>query len=479
MKVVVIGGGVVGALIVRELSMYDLEITLIEKNLDIGWGVTKANSAILHAGYDDPIGSVRAKFCAKGNELYTQLAKELDFEIKRIGSYVIAFDEQELDTLKKLLRQGEVNGVPGLEIHEKEIILEKEPNLSKEIKYGLWAPTAGITEPWMIAIAAVENAVDNGAKLILGEKVVDFEKHYDRITKVITDKSSYEADVVINAAGLFADEIAELAGAEYVPLHPRRGEYILLDKKIGNMVSSVIFPTPTILSKGILVLPTIDGGLLLGPTAVDLASDMKDNLSTTSEGLKEIISFTKRFVPSLDFSQTVKTFSGLRPESPQKDFFINNSERVKNFINIMAMRSPGLTAAPAIAKHVVEEIIQERLKISLSARKDFNPIRKGIKSFSKLSPKEWQKHVEQNPLAGRLICYCNEVTEDEIVEAIKRGARTLDGVKFRTRAMFGRCQGGFCSIKIMKILERELNVDMSQIVQKSYNSWIVSGRVRE
>ncbi len=479
MKVIVIGAGVVGSLAARELCKYDLDLTIIEKNLDIGWGVTKANSAILHAGYDDPAGSMRAKFCAKGNELYTQLSKELDFEIKRIGSYVIALNDQEVKTVEELYEQGKINKVPGLEIHSRNTVLEREPNLSKDVQCGLWAPTAGITEPWMVAIAAVENAVENGAKVVLNEEVVGFEKKNDRITKVITDKNSYEADLVINAAGLFADKIAILAGAEYVPLHPRRGEYILLDKKVGTTVRSIIFPTPTKTSKGILVLPTIDGGLLLGPTAVDLPADMKNHFETTQEGLEQIKSFTKTLVPSLDFSQTVKTFCGLRPESPQKDFFIGASKVVKNFVNLMAMRSPGLTAAPAIAQYTVEQIIQQELGFRLTAKKDFNPFRKGIKKIVELPLEEWQKLVQKDPAAGRLICYCNEVTEAEIIEAIRRGARTLDGVKFRTRAMFGRCQGGFCSIKIMKILQRELKMDMSQIVLKSPESWIVDGKVRE
>lgn len=478
-KIIVIGAGVVGSLAARELSKYDLDITVIEKNLDVGWGVTKANSAILHAGYDDPIGSARAKFCVRGNALYVQLSKELDFEIKRIGSYVVAFNDEEIKTIEELYEQGRINGVPSLEIHDRNTLLEREPNLNKEVKCGLWAPTAGITEPWMVAIAAMENAVANGVKFVLNEKVVGFEKKDSKVTKVITDKNSYDADLVINAAGLFADQIAILAGAEYVPLHPRRGEYILLDKKVGSTVKSIIFPTPTKTSKGILVLPTIDGGLLLGPTAVDLPSDMKDHFETTTEGLEQIKNFTKTLVPSLDFSQTVKTFCGLRPESPQKDFFVGASKIVKNFINLMAMRSPGLTAAPAVAKYLVEEIIQEELGFKLSKKKGFNPVRKGIKKIVELPLEEWQELVRKDPAAGRLICYCNEVTEAEIIEAIKRGATTLDGIKFRTRAMFGRCQGGFCSIKIMKILERELKKDMSQIVLKSPQGWIVNGKVRE
>lgn len=479
MKIAVIGAGVVGSLIARELCKYDVEVLLIEKNLDVGWGVTKANSAILHAGYDDPIGSTRAKFCSSGNAMYTELAEELDFEIKRTGSYVLAFNDEEINVLHKLLKQGEINRVPDLELHDRGEILEREPKVNPNVKMGLWAPTAGITEPWMVAIAAVENALENGLKLFLNEEVVEFEKSNGRVIKIITSKQTHSVDVVINAAGLFADELSKRAGAEYVPLHPRKGQYILLDKKLGRTVNSVIFPTPTEKSKGILVLPTIDGGLLLGPTAEDLPSDRKHDLTTTSEGLQQIKDFVLRLVPEIDFSLTVKTFAGLRPESPQKDFFIGVSQSVPNFINVMAMRSPGLTAAPAIAKYVVEDLLQDQLKLRLTKKSDFKPKRKAIKKYTELSLEEWQKAVVENPAAGRMICFCNEVTEAEIVEAIRRGARTLDGVKFRTRAMFGRCQGGFCMSKILKILERELGTDASNIVLKSASSWIVNGKVRE
>ncbi|MCS7175780.1 FAD-dependent oxidoreductase [Pseudothermotoga sp.] len=479
MKIAVIGAGVVGSLIARELCKYDAEVLLIEKNMDVGWGVTKANSAILHAGYDDPVGSVRSKFCSLGNAMYTELAKELDFEIKRTGSYVLAFNDEEISVLHKLLKQGEVNKVPGLELHDRDEILSREPRVNPKVKMGLWAPTAGITEPWMIAIAAVENALENGLKLFLNEEVIGFEKSNGKIKKIITNKQEHSVDIVINVAGLFADEISKLAGAEYVPLHPRKGQYILLDKKLGKIVNSVIFPTPTEKSKGILVLPTIDGGLLLGPTAEDLPSDRKHDLTTTSEGLQQIKDFVLKLVPDIDFSLVVKTFAGLRPESPQKDFFISASRTVQNFINVMAMRSPGLTAAPAIAKYVVEDLIQDQLKLTLKRKRNFKSKREAIKKYTQLSLEEWQEVVARKPSAGRMVCFCNEVTEAEIVEAISRGARTLDGVKFRTRAMFGRCQGGFCMSKILKILERELGTDASNITLKSPGSWIVDGKVRE
>lgn len=479
MRIAVIGAGVFGSLIARELSKYDVDVMLIEKNLDVGMGVTKANSAIVHAGYDDPPGTVRSKFCVLGNSMYEDLSKELDFEYKKIGSLVAAFDDREVKVLMKLLRQGEENKVEGLRILEREETLAMEPNLNPAVKMSLFAPSAGITEPWMVAIAAVENAMENGAKLILGEGVVGFEKRNGKIVKVVTTRNRYEVDLVINCAGLHADEIAKMAGAEHVDLYPRKGEYILLDKKLGGHVRHVVFPVPTETSKGILVLPTVDGGILLGPTAEDLPSVMKDRPLTTREGLSKVKENAKRLFPRLDLSYVVKTFSGLRPESPQRDFYIGRSKLVENFINVMATRSPGLTAAPAVAKYVVEEIIQGEIGVSLTRKKDFNPFRKGIVHYASLSLEKWQEEIRRDPRAGKIVCFCNEVTEKEVIEAIKRGARTLDGVKFRTRAMFGRCQGNFCMPRIMKILERELGTDMSSLTLKSENSWIVDGKVRE
>ncbi len=477
MKVVVIGAGIVGSLIARELTRYDLEVSLLEKEMDVGWGVTKANSAIVHAGYDDEPGTVRAEFSSLGNSMYEELSKELDFEFKRVGSHVVALDEGEIRTLEILLKRGERNGVPNLRILERKELLEMEPNLSESAVASLYAPTAGITEPWMVAIAAVENAVKNGLRLFLSERVVDVEVRGGRVRRVVTDVGSHDADIVVNAAGLFSDDIARMAGAEYVPLHPRRGEYILLDN-VKTFVNSVVFPTPSEKSKGILVLPTVEGNTLIGPNAEDLAEDRKSDVSTSSRGIEEVIKGAKRLVPSIDLSLAVKTFAGLRPESPQKDFFIGASKRVWGFINVSAMRSPGLTAAPAIAKYVVEKIMAEDLGLNLVKKRDFDPFRKGITRYSKLDPEDWKREIERDPRAGRIVCFCNKITEKEVVEAIRRGARTLDGVKFRTRAMFGRCQGGFCTARIMRIMSRELGVDMSEIKLRSEGSWILDGKVR-
>ncbi|MCD6448997.1 MAG: NAD(P)/FAD-dependent oxidoreductase [Thermotogaceae bacterium] len=479
MKAVVIGAGIVGSLVSRELTRYGFDVSIIEKEADVAWGVTKANSGIVHAGYDDEPGTLRAALCAKGNAMYEEISKELDVKVKRTGSLVVAFNNEELETLKELLKRGEINGVPDLKILDRDEVLSMEPHLNPEVKYALYAPTAGVIFPWDAAIAAVENALDNGAKLFLNEKVVDIEVKDGKVRKVITDKGEHKADLVINAAGLYGDEISKMAGAEYVPIHPRKGEYILLDSNVSKMVKRVIFPTPTEKSKGILVVPTLTGEILLGPTAQDLPPEMKDDLSTTAEGLNFVKEKVVKLMPDIPFNMALKTFAGLRPESPQKDFFIKKSNKVWGFVNVIAIRSPGLTAAPAIAKYVIEKVIEEDLGITLEKNESFNPVRKGITHFADLPEEEWNEIIKKDPEAGKIICFCNKVTEREVIEAIKRGAKTLDGIKFRTRAMAGRCQANFCATKVIKLLARELGVDMSEIMLKSGNTWVVDGKVRE
>lgn len=477
MRVFVIGAGITGSLITRELSKYDLEVHVIDKAPDIGWGVTKANSAIVHGGYDDPPGSVRAQFAAPGNKMYDELSNELDFDFIRTGSYVVAFKEEDVEYLKELKKRGVKNGVSNLEILTSEELKNREPNLNKDIKAALWCPTAGITEPWEVSIAAIENAKDNGAIVHLDEKVLDIIVQNQKVKKILTDKGEYNADIIINAAGLFADEIAKMAGVADFEIFPRKGEYILLDKKLKGLVNAVIFPTPTKKSKGILVVPTVDGGILLGPNAVDLPKDQKNNLETTKEGLNEVYEKSKALVPSIDISYSVKTFAGLRPETKNKDFIIG-ATKIWGFINVAGIRSPGLTAAPAIAKYITEKVIPEDLGLNLSKKSNFNPFRKRIPHLKETNLEEWEKIVKKDPRFGRTVCFCNNVSEGEIVEAIKRGAKTLDGVKFRTRASFGRCQGGFCSLKILEIISRELSIPLEEIKQNYKNSWIVKGKVR-
>lgn len=480
MKIIIIGAGIIGSLIAREFTRYDCDVIVIEKEKDAGLGVSKANSAIIHAGYDDEPDTIRARFCSKGNFLYIKLAEELDIEVKRIGSHVVAFNNEERNTINKLYEQGIKNNVPGLRILEKDELLNMEPNLNPDVIASLYAPTAAITEPWQACIAAIENANLNGAQINFQEEVVSIETTDSRIKRVITNKHEYLADIVVNAAGLYADKIATMAGDKAIPIFPRIGEYILLNKfTTHDLVNSIIFPTPSKMGKGILVLPTVDKGILLGPTSTDLHYRLKDLRATSKEGLDRIVQNAKRLVPSIDIRETVKIFAGSRPETPNKDFWIGPSRNIYGLFHVAGMRSPGLTSAPAIAVWTISQIIKN-YELKLKEKSGFNPYRKRIQHYiGELNYQEYDQIIKNDPLAGKIVCVCNKVTEREIVEAIRRGAKTLDSIKFRTRASFGECQGGFCTNKILEILSRETGISVDNIVYNSDSSYIVKGKVRK
>lgn len=469
LKIAVIGAGIVGSLIARELTKYEINVEIFEKLPDVGWGITKANSGILHAGYDDEPGTLRAKYCAIGNRMYEQLSKELNFELKRTGSLVLAFNQKDISVLKELKRRGEINGVKDLRILTKLEALEVEPNLSREVISALYAPSAGIIAPWEAAQAAAENAVENGAILHLSTEIKDIINENNRYV-LDTSKGKFHFDMIVNAAGLWADELAEKAGVKVTPIHPRRGEYILLDQP--DVVRTVVFPTPSKAGKGVLVLPTVHNTILLGPTSEDLPPTHKEATETTSEGLSKIVRNAKKLVPAINLSKTIRTFAGLRPENDIKDFVF---KREGNMIHVVATRSPGLSSAPAIAKDIANSMLGE---LEIKKRVDFNPFRKAVPRVIKMSDEEKEKLIAQDPSYGRVVCRCNHVTEGEIVDAIKHGARTLDGIKFRTTAMFGRCQGSFCTVKIMKIMKRELGEEYEDICKNLPKSHIVDGDVR-
>lgn len=466
MRIAIIGAGVVGTLVARELTKYEAEIEVFEKYPDVGWGVTRANSGVIHAGYDDEPESVRSKYCVHGNALYTKLSQELNFSFKRTGSLVVAFNDEEIKMLEKLLERGNKNGVEDLRILDKYESLEKEPNLSREVVASLWAPSAGIVGPWEVAQAAMENALDNGAKLHLSTEVKAVKRENKKIL-VETESKSEEFDFVINASGLWADLIAKSAGVSVTPLHPRKGEYILLDQP--DLVRSVIFPVPSKAGKGILVLPTVHNTTLLGPTSEDLPPDWRENTETTREGIRKIIENVRRLVPAINLSRSIRTFAGLRPENDLRDFVIIKGDTM---VNVVATRSPGLTSAPAIAEDIAKWIVDLK---GLNSNKHFNPYRRPIPRPYEMADDEREALIRKNPTFGRVICRCNKVTEGEVIEAIKRGARTLDGVKLRTTAMFGRCQGSFCTVNIMKIIKREVGTDFEKIEKNLAGSNIVDG----
>lgn len=479
MTVVVIGAGLVGTLTARALCRRDCRVILVERGPDVGLGVSKANSGIVHAGYDDEPGTLRSRFCVPGNAQWSVLADELDIDVQRIGSHVVAFQREDLNVLDELKARGEANGVPGLRLLDQAELLQKEPHLNPTAVASLWAPTAAVTEPWQLVLAATENALANGLELRLNEEVTGFETTADRLQAVLTTHGRIPCDAAVNAAGLWADRVAHLAGDAAPPLTPRRGEYILLNKFTAHdLVNSILFPVPSRLGKGMLVTPTVDKGILLGPTAEDLPPSLKDDRATTAVGLDKIVASARHMIPSLDLREAVKVFAGSRPESPGKDFWISPSRRVLGLVHAGALRSPGLTAAPALADHLVD-LVEQTLGRALSPNPDFQPRRKRIPSFLKdLSPEALDQAIAADPAAGRVVCVCNRVTEKEVVEAIRRGARSLDGIKFRTRALFGECQGGFCSHRLLHLLSRELGVDEDQLDYGLDGSWVVRGRVR-
>lgn len=465
--VVVIGGGIVGTAILRELSKYDLKCVLVEKEPDVALGTTKANSAILHAGFDAPTGSLKAITNVRGNKLYHELEKELDLDIKWTGSLVAATTDEEMETLQELLKRGHANGVEGLQILSKEEVLEQEPNLTT-VKGALWAPSAGVCWPFGVAIAFAECAVQNGAEVIRDCRVLGFVKEEGKIVGVETSKGTIAAKYVVNAAGVYADEVAKLAGDDTFTITPRKGEYILFDKTAcSSLVYGVVFPTPTKKSKGILVCTTTHGNTFIGPNANEM--DSKEDLAVTAEGMNEIMTSARKLIPNLPMGAAITQFAGLRAVSSTGDFILGASDKVENLYNAAGMQSPGLTAAPAVGEMIAAEIA----RVSGAAKKaDFKAALPKKKVFNHMTNTEKAEAISENNLFGRVICRCETITEGEIVEAINSpvGARTVDGVKRRTRAGMGRCQGGFCGPRVTQILARELNISIPEVLKERADS---------
>lgn len=473
--VTVIGAGVVGSLIARALSRYELKLCLVDKDSDVSMGASKANSGIVHAGYAAKPGTLKALLNVKGNEMMDTVASELGVPFKRIGSLVVGFGDDDLPALEKLLNDGKANGVPGLKVLDRAEIAAIEPNLSEKASHALYAPTAGIICPYELTIAAAENAVSNGAEIRLGSPVTSIEKIKGGFS-VTAGGSTFETKYIINAAGVYSDAIAAMAGDKSIDVFPRKGEYMLLDKSQGGMVNHVIFQTPTKYGKGILVTPTVDGNLLVGPTATD--EDDKDDTSTTSEGLSVVSSKGLKSVPGLNLREVINSFAGLRSVPSNGDFTVAQSKSVEGLINVAGIESPGLSASPAIAEYTVG--VLKEAGAELTPKKSFNPIRKPIPRFSEMTDEEKAAKIKENPLYGRIICRCESVTEGEIVDAIHRpvGAHNLDAIKRRTRQGMGRCQGGFCIPRVMSILSRELGISEEEITKCGGDSKMIVGRTK-
>lgn len=473
--VVVIGTGIMGACVARELSRYNLNVVVLDKENDVSNGTSKANSAIIHAGYDAVNGTLMAKYNVLGNAMFEDLCKEIEAPFKRVGSYVLAFTEEERPHLELLYDRGVKNGVPGLEILEGAEVLKREPNLNPNIVAALYAPTAGIVGPWEFVIKMLENAVENGVEVRLNSKVVDIQK-VDGGYKVVTDKEEILTKTVINAAGVHADEINDMVSKKHFNIIPRKGEYFLLDKVQGTLVNSVIFQCPSKMGKGILVSCTVHGNLITGPTATDVES--KDDVGNTIPEMDLIRREAVRSVPSVNFRDNIRNFAGLRAESDTGDFIIGEAEDAEGFFNIAGTKSPGLTSAPAIGVDVAKMVVE---KLGNPTKKaEFKKNRHQIQ-FMDLTPEEKAEVIAKDPRYGRIICRCESITEGEIVDVIHRtlGARTVDGVKKRCRPGMGRCQGGFCGPRVQEILARELGKNLDDIVLDKTGAYILTGETKK
>ena len=473
--VAIIGAGVIGASVFRELSKYNIKTILIEKENDVSMGTSKANSAIVHAGYDPKIGTLMAKYNVKGNEMFEDLCKELSVPFKRNGSLVLAFNDEDLETINNLYINGNKIGVKGLKVLSKEEVLEIEPNLSNDIKGALIAPTGGIVGPFEYTIALVENGIQNGGEITLDAEVDKINKKDETFIIETKNGKKIESRYVINAAGIYADKIHNMICKESFKITPRKGEYYVMDKSQGNLVSHTVFPCPSKLGKGILVTPTIHGNLLVGPNAVD--GDDKESLNTTGDGLANIKKSAIHTTEKINFRDCIRTFAGLRAVPDTGDFIVGEDKEIKGFVDVAGIKSPGLSSAPAIAEDVVN--ILKGAGLPLDRNLNFNGKREQV-YFMELSKEEKVELIKKDSRYGRIICRCESITEGEIIDAINRsfGKVSIDGVKRRCRPGMGRCQGGFCGPRVQEIISRELNINMEDIVQEKSDSVILYGKTK-
>ena len=473
--IIIIGAGVTGCAIARELSRFECRVLVLEKDEDVCCGTSKANSGIVHAGYDAKPGSLKASMNIRGNELMTSLAADLDIPFSRIGSLVVCTDESLRSGIDQLYERGLANGVLGLKILNSEEVKAIEPNISDSVVCALYAPTAGVICPFRLNIAMAECACQNGVSFEFNSPVVSVESGSSGFV-VTTPSCSYSCSVVINAAGCHADEIHNMVSSEKLQITPRRGDYILLDRSVDGLVKHVIFPQPTAMGKGILVTPTVHGNVLLGPTAID--SSCKDEAPVTASGISMVIEGSGRNVVGVPYKQVITGFSGLRAHEAGGDFILGEVSDCPGFFDCVGIESPGLTACPAIGEYISSLVAA---KLSLVLKSSWNGICHDVKKPFELPVAERDALIREDPSYGKIVCRCETVTEGEIIDAIRRplGARSLDGVKRRVRAGMGRCQGGFCSPRVMEILARELNVPLSSVTKSGGSSYIVSGRTKD
>lgn len=456
--VIIIGTGISGAMAARELSRYRLKVLLLDKDNDICNETTAANSAIVHSGYDPEPGTNKQKYNVLGNQMYDRICKQLDVEYKPIGSITVALDEEDMATLYQLKERAAINQVP-VQILSKQEVLALEPNLNPNLVGGLLAPTAGIVYPFELCVAAVENAMDNGVELKLNQRVIDITKQTQagqEYFELKTESDVFQTKTVVNCAGMYADRINDMISNQGFRIIPRRGEYLLTDKSVGDFVKHIIFPCPSSKGKGVLLVPTVHGNLMMGPTS-DVIADKEDN-STTMAGIDYVRQKLSQLAVNLPFDRVIRTFSGLRASADGHDFIIEEAADAAGFFNVAGIESPGLASSPAIAQQVVR-LVGQRLR--LVEKSDFIEHRRKHIEFAKLSTDEKIKLIEQDKNYGKMVCRCEGITKAEVLDCIHRnaGATTIKGVKKRVRPGMGICQGGFCGPEILEILAEELKID--------------------
>lgn len=457
--VIIIGAGVSGCAVARELSRYELDICVLEKESDVCEGTSKANSGIVHGGFDAKPGTLKAKLNVLGNQMMDEMAEKLDFPFRRNGAMVVCQSKEEMAVLEELMERGKKNGVEGMEMLSRSQALLLEPNLADTVYAAIHIPSSGIVCPFEMNLAYAENAVQNGVQFHLETEVKQIEKMENGF-RVLTDKGMFETRFLINAAGVYADIFHNMVSREKIHITPRRGEYCLLDKNAGNLVERTIFQIPTPKGKGVLVTPTVHGNLLIGPTAADITD--KEGTETTSDGLEEVMKKCTKSVKNIPKRQIITSFAGLRAHEDDGDFIIQEVKDAKGFIDVAGIESPGLSSVPAIGVYVRD--IMAGLT-ELREKKEFCEHRKRITRISELSREEQNGLIQENPAYGQIVCRCEGVTMGEILDAIHRplGATTLDGIKRRTRAGMGRCQAGFCTPKNMELLAEELHLELKDI----------------
>jgi glycerol-3-phosphate dehydrogenase len=464
--VAVIGAGVIGAAIARQLSSYRLRTVLLEKEVEVSFGVSKANSGIIHGGFHHSPETLKARLEIAGNTMFDRLQRELHFPFRRCGILVAAFSVEEMKAVEKLYAQGLANQAIGIELAGRDRMLALEPRLNPDVVGGLHAPAGGVIEPYRFVFSLIENAQANGLELRTGFKVTRVQRQGRWFLLGSDGGGSVRARFAVNCAGLYADEVSALFGAERFSIVPRKGEEFILDRNARGLPGKVIFPVPTRLSKGILVIPTVEGTCMVGPTAVEIED--KEDLATSQSNLEVVFAAARRLVPALSERDIITAFAGLRPTLKGGDFYIEASAKIPRLIQVAGIQSPGLTASPAVAEYVKD--LLKKAGLELVEKADWNPFLSPLPRIRELAPFQVEELARKDPAYAEVVCRCESVSEAEIVAAIRAGHQTLDGIKFYTRAQMGRCQGGFCTYRILRLLARETGLPIERLSKRGPGS---------